>query len=671
MHRTAIALQLGSLIVAFAVPAAGGVPVAAPLHFTHTYAQKIPAPSKATVFVGTVRDAATGKPVPGVLVRVEQSTFAGTTNDQGTYTFVATGLASGTSVMMTARRIGYQSESRIARVRSDTVRMDFSITASTQTLNAVTVQAPVAPLVERGQVGSQAVITAEQLQSFPTARNARGDVRQRNATGGSIGNRDQYDRIEDNPFLAVKGNPRSTFSIDVDRASYGNVRRMITAGRVPPPDAVRIEELINYFPYTLAGPSGNAPVAITTEVAPAPWQPKHRLVRVALKAREIEMSKLPPNNLVFLIDVSGSMQSPDKLPLVKQSLRLLVDQLREEDRVAIVVYAGAAGLVLPSTSGVDKARITAAIDALEAGGSTAGGAGIRLAYSVAKENFIHEGNNRVVLATDGDFNVGASSDGEMERLIEQKRAEGTYLTVLGFGTGNYQDAKMEKLAKKGNGNYAYIDRIAEARKALVHEMGATLLTVANDVKLQVEFNPASVQAYRLIGYENRLLRDEDFSDDRKDAGDIGAGHTVTAFYEVVPVGVTGTTKVMESDGLRYTATPAQRTTSTSRNGELAYVKLRYKQPGDSASQLMTHVVNAGNTRTTASEDFRFAASVAAFGMVLRDSEHKGNANAAAVMELAREALGRDAGGYRAEFVALVERWQNIRKVAQAEDRSRR
>ncbi|MDQ6612169.1 MAG: VWA domain-containing protein [Gemmatimonadota bacterium] len=504
----------------------------------------------------------------------------------------------------------------------------------------------------------RAPMATKSVRSESEARRAVGRAHTADTSEVVRGNREQYDRIEDNPFLAVSGNPRSTFSVDVDRASYGNVRRMLNQGGNPPADAVRIEEMVNYFPYTLPAPTGDAPVSITTEVAAAPWQNRHRLVRIALQARRIETAKLPPNNLVFLIDVSGSMMSADKLPLVKSSLRLLVDQMREQDRVAIVAYAGNAGLVLPSTSGSEKARIAEAIDRLEAGGSTAGGAGIQLAYKVAKENFQRDGNNRVILATDGDFNVGASSDGEMERLVESKRIEGTYLTVLGFGTGNYQDAKMKKLAKIGNGNYAYVDEIAEARKVLVHELGATLLTVANDVKLQVEFNPAAVKAYRLIGYEDRLLRDEDFIDDRKDAGDIGSGHSVTAFYEVVPVGVTGTTEIRASDGLRY-AKPSEETRAKA--NEMMYVKLRYKRPGDSTSQLMTHVVDTRDDRVTASNDFRFAASVASFGMLLRNSDYKGNANGASVLTMAREAAGRDDGGYRAEFVRLVERWQNINR----------
>jgi Ca-activated chloride channel family protein len=455
----------------------------------------------------------------------------------------------------------------------------------------------------------------------------------------------------------VNGNALSTFSIDVDRASYGNTRRFLNEGRVPPADAVRIEELVNYFPYTLETPRGKHPIAITTEVAPAPWQKHHQLVRIALQARRIDMENLPANNLVFLIDVSGSMSSPDKLPLVKESLRLLVHQMRAQDRVALVVYAGSAGLVLPSTSGAEKTVIMEAIDRLESGGSTAGGAGLALAYRTAREHFMPEGNNRVILASDGDFNVGPSSDAEMERLIEARRKEGTYLTVLGFGTGNLQDAKMEKLAKAGNGNYAYVDNINEAKKTLVREMGATLVTVANDVKLQVEFNPSAVRAYRLIGYENRLLRNEDFADDRKDAGDIGSGHTVTALYEVVPHGVETSARIREADGSRYVTASTTRTATA--GSELLFVKLRYKKPGAATSALLTHPVRLASAGQRTSDDFRFAASVASFGMLLRGSEYKGTTSAADVLSLARGALGDDDGQYRAEFVQLVEQWVRI------------
>ncbi|MEQ1694020.1 MAG: von Willebrand factor type A domain-containing protein, partial [Gemmatimonas sp.] len=437
------------------------------------------------------------------------------------------------------------------------------------------------------------------------------------------------------------------------------VRRYLTQGQLPPADAVRIEELVNYFPYRLAEPSGDAPVAITTEAMPAPWQPRHQLVRVALQARRIDIDKLPPSNLVFLVDVSGSMMSPDKLPLVKQSLRLLVEHLRPQDRVALVVYAGAAGLVLPSTAGDEKSRIMEAIDALEAGGSTAGGAGLELAYRTAREHFERGGNNRVILATDGDFNVGPSSDAAMERLIEGKRAEGTYLTVLGFGTGNYQDAKMQKIARIGNGNAAYIDDVAEANKVLVKEMGGTLVTVANDVKLQVEFNPARVAAYRLIGYEDRMLRDEDFKDDKKDAGDMGAGHSVTALYEVVPVGVRGTVTVRDSDPLRYTRDEERETSASASGDELLHVSLRYKRPGESTSRLITKAVRTNESRERASDDFRFASAVASFGMLLRNSEHKGTATAASVLTLARGAADDGEDGYRAEFIGLVQRWQEV------------
>ncbi len=469
-------------------------------------------------------------------------------------------------------------------------------------------------------------------------------------------NTESYDRIVDNAFLGARDNPLSTFSIDVDRASYSNVRRFVALGQRPPRDAVRIEELVNYFPYDYPDPDGARPFSVITDVAPAPWSPAHYLVRVGLQARRIAPSALPPSNLVFLIDVSGSMMPDEKLPLLKQAFRLLVGQLREQDRVAIVVYAGAAGLVLPSTPGNRKDEILAALDRLQAGGSTAGGAGIRLAYEVAQRYHLPKGNNRVILATDGDFNIGASSDADMERLIEEKRKQGTFLSVLGFGMGNYKDSKMETLADKGNGNYAYIDDIIEARKVLVDEMAGTLLTVAKDVKLQVEFNPQRVASYRLIGYENRMLAREDFDDDRKDAGEMGAGNAVTAFYEVVPVGVKSPA-VPNQDPLRYQAAPPSSTRSTrAHSNELMYVKLRYKLPDKDASQRFDHVVMAPSDlhAVATSDDFRFAASVAAFGMVLRDSEYRGSATLDDVLVMAGGALGEDVAGYRADFVRLVE-----------------
>jgi len=471
---------------------------------------------------------------------------------------------------------------------------------------------------------------------------------------------ESYARIHDNPFLDVIGNPLSTFGIDVDRASYSNIRRFLAQGRLPPPDAVRIEELINYFDYDYPEPAARSPhpFTVTTEVAVAPWAPAHRLVRIGLQSRRLDVSQLPPANLVFLIDVSGSMGTPNKLPLVKESLRMLVEQLRAEDRVALVVYAGAAGLVLPSTAGDRREVILAAIDRLGAGGSTAGGAGLRLAYATAREGLVTGGNNRVILATDGDFNVGLSSDAEMERLIEAEREHGIFLTVLGFGMGNLQDAKLETLADRGNGNYAYIDGLAEARKTLVHELGGTLFTVAKDVKLQLEFNPARVASYRLIGYENRMLAAEDFADDAKDAGDLGAGHAVTALYEVVPVGATPVAR-RPTDSLRY-----QRVSMVTRAGqgdELLFVKLRYKAPDGRTSRELTHAVPARVRR--ASDDLRFISAVAAFGMILRDSEHRGEVTLADVLDVARRSVGEDRHGYRAGFVAMVEEAIRLTPVA--------
>jgi Ca-activated chloride channel family protein len=460
-----------------------------------------------------------------------------------------------------------------------------------------------------------------------------------------------YDLIQDNPFLAAAQNPLSTFSIDVDTASYANVRRFLVQGRLPPKDAVRIEELLNYFRYDYPEPHGETPFSVTTEVAACPWRPEHRLVLVGLRGRSLEEQALPPRRLTFLIDVSGSMTPPDKLPLLKRAMALLVEGLREQDQVAIVVYAGSSGLVLPPSSGDRKAEIRAALASLEAGGSTAGGAGIELAYRVAAEMFLPGAINRVLLATDGDFNVGVTSIGELSRLIEEKRGSGVFLSVLGFGQGNLKDATMEMLADRGNGNYSYIDSEAEAKKVLVSEAGATLVTIAKDVKIQVEFNPRHVAGYRLVGYENRLLRSEDFADDRKDAGEIGAGHTVTALYEVVPAGLP--LDRPGSDPLRYQQPPVL--SPAAGGGELMTVKLRYKQPEAAESRLLSTSVTATGETGLGSERLRFAAAVAAFGMLLRESEHRGRADWPLVLELARAAKGRDAEGYRAEFLKLAER----------------
>jgi Ca-activated chloride channel family protein len=463
-------------------------------------------------------------------------------------------------------------------------------------------------------------------------------------------NTETYDHIRDNAFVLVAQDPRSTFSVDVDTASYSIVRRFLRDGQLPPRDAVRIEELINYFPYAYEPPSGGVPFAVHMETAACPWKPSHRLVRIGLKGREVPRGERPPSNLVFLIDVSGSMNEPNKLPLVKAALRLLVEQLQPEDRVAIAVYAGSEGLALPSTPGSDKAAILSAIESLSPGGSTHGSAGIRLAYETAAASYIEGGVNRVILATDGDFNVGVTSPGELVRLIEAKAKSGVFLTALGFGMGNLKDATLEKLADHGNGNYAYIDGLSEARKVFVEQIGGTLVTIAKDVKLQVEFNPAKVKAFRLVGYENRVLAHQDFNDDTRDAGDIGAGHTVTALYEIVPPGVA--VDVPGVDPLKYQSTAGPRPASAS--GELLTLTLRYKQPdSDHSARLDVPLEDSGQSFQDASPDFRFAAAVAAFGMALRDSPYKGDARLQAIQEWARSGLGEDEGGHRAELITLM------------------
>lgn len=476
-------------------------------------------------------------------------------------------------------------------------------------------------------------------------------------------NTNDFNAIEDNNFKSVQNNPLSTFSSDVDKASYSIVRKFINGGFLPPKDAVRIEEMINYFDYSYDSPKGKDPVAIYTEVAICPWNEKHQLMKIGLQAQKIDKENLPPSNIVFLMDVSGSMYGPTRLDLVKSSFKMLTKELRPQDRVAIVVYSGAAGLVLPSTSGAEKETIIRALDQLTAGGSTAGGEGINLAYKIAQENFVTGGNNRVILATDGDFNVGASSDADMKRLIEEKRKSGVFLSVLGYGMGNYKDNKMETIADAGNGNYAYINDIAEANRVLVKEFGGTLFTVAKDVKLQVEFNPAYVQGYRLIGYENRLLNDEDFKDDKKDAGDMGAGHTVTALYELIPAGARSKW-IKDVDPLKY------QNNSTSRgsdNSEIANVKIRYKQPdGEESTPIEKSVSNSVLAFNQASEDFRFAASIASFGMLLRDSEFKQNTKYARTIDMAKASKGADEEGDRAEMIKLMQKARYMKDDRQEE-----
>ena len=473
-------------------------------------------------------------------------------------------------------------------------------------------------------------------------------------------NTEGYDHITENRFLKVTDNPLSTFSIDVDAASYSNVRRFLNEGQLPPAGAVRIEEMINYFHYEYPQPEKTEPFSINTEISDCPWNKDNKLVLIGLQGKKIPTENLPSSNIVFLIDVSGSMSDPMKLPLVKTSMKMLMDQLREQDQIAMVVYAGAAGLVLPSTSGADKIKIKDAIDKLDAGGSTAGGAGIKLAYKIAKQNFAKGGNNRVILCTDGDFNVGASSDDDMERLIEEERKSGVFLTVLGYGMGNYKDSKMQKLADKGNGNHAYIDGLSEARKVLVNEFGGTLFTIAKDVKLQIEFNPAKVQGYRLIGYENRMLNKEDFNNDKKDAGELGSGHTVTALYEVIPMGVKSSF-LEKVDKLKYQKNTEPQNKS-SQTDEIMTVKFRYKAPDEDVSKLIEHpVIDKQISLAKTSDNFRFAAAVAEFGMILRNSEFKSDASLDDVVRLSRKAKGHDEEGYRSEFVRLVENAQSLVK----------
>jgi Ca-activated chloride channel homolog len=469
-------------------------------------------------------------------------------------------------------------------------------------------------------------------------------------------NTEAYDNIADNAFLDVLQNPLSTFSIDVDTASYSNMRRFLDGGSLPPKDSIRIEELVNYFDYDYKGPKNEKPFAANFEITEAPWNPEHRLLRIGLKGREIAPGKRPNSNLVFLLDVSGSMEDWNKLPLVKEAMTLLVDQLTESDRVAIVVYASDTSLFLPSTRGDQKEKLRQAIYRLHAGGSTNGASGIQLAYQTAKENFIPGGVNRVILATDGDFNVGITNRGDLTRLIEDKAQSGIFLSALGFGMGNYKDATLETLANKGRGNYAYIDNLNEAKKVLVEQINSTLVTIAKDVKIQVEFNPQRVNSYRLIGYEDRIMAKEDFNNDAKQAGVIGAGHAVTALYELVPVGVPDSKPGV--DPLKYQK-PAQ-PSSQSGSDELLTVKIRSKEPEKDTSVLSEFPVRDSKEKfSNASQDFKFAASVAAFGMVLRNSPYKGSANLESALEWAKEGKGNDRHGYRDEFIRLIHRTISI------------
>jgi Ca-activated chloride channel homolog len=579
---------------------------------------------------GKVTDATDSQPLPGVAITIKGTNKGVATDAAGNYKL----LVSTSDKTLSFRYIGYKSKD--VTIKKDSV-INVALEADNRALEEVVVTgySKKASRAMAGKIAGVSVMADQATFSYAPP----------------VFNTEEYQHLPESIFLEAKKNPLSTFSIDVDNAAYSNVRRFINEGQLPPADAVRIEEMINYFDYDYPQPTKEHPFSVTTELAACPWNKENLLLHIGLQGKDIPTDNLPASNIVFLIDVSGSMMSQDKLPLVKSGFKMLVEQLRPQDKVAIVVYAGAAGLVLPSTN--KKAEMLAAIEALEAGGATAGAAGINQAYQEAEKHFIKGGNNRVILATDGDFNVGVSSSGELERLIEKKRETGVFLTVLGFGTGNLKDSRMEQLANKGNGNYAYIDNILEAKKVFVNEFGGTLFTIAKDVKLQLEFNPAHVKAYRLIGYENRALQNEDFNNDQKDAGDMGAGHTVTALYEIVPaVSKNNKTELQKVDDLKYQETKLNNKAATT--NELLTLKLRYKEPAGDTSKLLQTIVT---TQTIApeklSDNYRFSAAVAAYGMLLRDSKFKGTANYDKVLELAQQARGKDEDGNRGEFVKLV------------------
>lgn len=576
---------------------------------------------------GTVTDTH-AQPLPGVLVTIKGTSTGTTTDAHGKYALVIP--KSGRFLRFSY--VGFKNtEVKISSDSIVNVRMHADFQALSETV-----------VVGFGQKASRVenmYISAQ--PSMPYIR-------------GTTGNTENYNPINENGFQTASSTPVTTFSIDVDRAAYSNVRRFLNSGQMPPVDAVRIEEMINYFDYDYPQPKGTDPFSVTTEISESPWNAGLKLVHIGLQARKISTDNLPASNLVFLIDVSGSMSDQNKLPLLKQAFKLLVDQIRPQDKISIVVYAGAAGVVLTPTSGNNKIKIKEALDALQSGGSTAGGEGINLAYKLAQDNFVPKGNNRIILATDGDFNVGASSEGELQRLVEEKRKGGVFLSILGFGMSNYKDSHIETLADKGNGNYAYIDNIQEAQKVFIHEFGGTLFTLAKDVKLQIEFNPVHVQAYRLIGYENRAMKNEEFHDDKKDAGDMGSGHSVTAIYEIVPTGVTSP-YLQKTDALKY-----QKTDALVDSQELLTLKVRFKKPDSEKSVLLDFPVkNVSQPLASTSDNFRFAASVAEFGLLLRQSEYKGNAHYNEAIKRAKTAFGRDEEGYRSEFVRLVKLTQAL------------
>jgi Ca-activated chloride channel family protein len=604
-----------------------------------------------------------GAPLPGVNIKVLNSTGGTITDMEGIYAVNATadGKLEYSYLGYTSQTIDINNQTVIDVImETDATQIEEVVVVGYGTQKRTCVTGAISNLASneiRGRQNNREKIKTKGLNSGQNSKGNYGfkKIEKNQQKTDEIGtDNESYTTIVENEFKSVKNEPLSTFSIDVDKASYSNVRRYINNGSKPPKDAVRIEEMLNYFSYDYPDPKGEHPIAVYNEIAACPWQPKHKLLHIGLQGKRIDNEKLPPSNIVFLIDVSGSMQDENKLPLLKEAFKLLANNLREKDKISIVVYAGAAGQVLEPTYGHKKQVIIEAIDKLQAGGSTAGGEGIQLAYKIAKENFIENGNNRIILATDGDFNVGASSDNEMERLIEEKRKDGIFLTCLGFGMGNYKDSKMETLADKGNGNYAYIDNIEEAKKTLVSEFGSTLFTIAKDVKLQIEFNPVKVKSYRLIGYENRLLNDEDFNNDAKDAGEMGAGHSVTALYEIIPADIDDEGKTKNVDDLKYQSMNKNKVAETS--GEIANLKIRYKEPKKMTSvKFVQPILDQEKPIEKCSDTYRFSASVALFGMILRESEYAKGTDYNTVLELASNAKGDDLGDYRKEFIDLVSR----------------
>ena len=610
-----------------------------------------------TTYTGTITDFETGEPLPGATIYCPLVNVGAYSDVNGQFSIVVN--APQDSMVVTY--LGYTTQTHLTQGKTT-----FNIQLRTEKVRLECVEITTAYRKPKLAMESQSLAINRSFSNARgvTTKKSSGKRRVKSDSPAparkprTITNREDYAKLTENGFKSPFDAPYSTFSIDVDNASYSNVRRFLNLGQRPPVDAVRVEEMINYFNYHYPQPDGDHPISVTSELSACPWKEENYLLHVGLQAKDIPYESLPASNMVFLIDVSGSMGAENKLPLLKSSMRLLVNNLRAKDKVSIVVYAGAAGVVLPPTSGADKEKIINSLENLNAGGSTAGGAGIQLAYKIAAENFQEGGNNRVILATDGDFNVGQQSNGELERMITEKRKTGIFLTCLGYGMGNYQDVKMETLANKGNGNYAYIDNIQEAKKSLVSEFGGNLFNLAKDVKIQMEFNPTNVYSYRLIGYENRQLNDEDFNDDKKDAGEIGPGQTVTVLYEIIP-------RRSESDLGTQVDLPKYQKRSVQKKldkseyeglgNELANLKIRYKQPeGSTSAKMVVPIFQQPIKFESTSDNFRFSSSVAMFGMLLRESEHCKAGTFDMAEQLALSAKGNDSEGYRSEFIRLVQ-----------------